>query len=244
MIAAVLFDLDDTLFPQASWLAGAWDAVSMAAEPFGVDPPQLRAHLGAIAAEGSARGRIIDRALVAVGADHVPVPPLLAAFRAHRPSVLPPYPGVAAALARLRSVVPIGLVTDGDVDGQMAKLAALGLFDTFDAVVLSDTFGREFRKPNPRPFQAGLEQLGIDPAEAVFIGDHPEKDVVGSTSVGMRAIRVLTGEYSHLRPAEQCWMVAEHVVEAIDLLWRSERWPASPGRALARPAPTAGGATS
>lgn len=247
MITAVLFDLDDTLFPQRSWLDGAWDAVSKAAEPFGVDPVGLRASLGAIAAEGSARGRIIDRALAAVGAENVPVPPLLTAFRVHRPAVLTPYPGTAAALARLRSIVPIGLVTDGEVDGQLAKLAALGLADAFDAIVLSDTFGREFRKPNPRPFLAGLERLGVGPAEAVFIGDHPGKDVVGSTSVGMRAIRVLSGEYAGLRPADQAWMVADHVVEAIDLVCRSERWPpasGSPDRPLPPPQPTAGGAVS
>src|SRR5207302_2084131 len=37
VIEAVLFDLDDTLYPQKQWLDGVWEAVASAARGYGVD---------------------------------------------------------------------------------------------------------------------------------------------------------------------------------------------------------------
>jgi len=126
VIRAVLFDLDDTLYDQRSWLAGAWQAVAGAAAAFGVAPVELAAALAEIAAEGSDRGRIIDRALERVRAAGVPVDPLVQAFRSHAPERLAAYPGVPAALARLRARCRVGLVTDGDPGIQRAKLRSPG----------------------------------------------------------------------------------------------------------------------
>jgi putative hydrolase of the HAD superfamily len=198
VIRAVLFDLDDTLYDQQAWLAGAWRSVAEAAAAFGVAPAELGAALAEIAAEGSDRGRIIDRALERVGAAGVPADPLVQAFRSHAPERLAPYPGVPAALERLRARYRIGLVTDGDPGIQRAKLRALGLGDAFDVVVLSDELGRGYRKPHPAPFRAALFALGVAAQEALFVGDRPDKDVAGAAAAGMACIRVLTGEYAGL----------------------------------------------
>jgi putative hydrolase of the HAD superfamily len=218
MIRAVLFDLDDTLYPQASFLDAAWTAVADAAMPYGIAPAALQAALTAVASEGSDRGRIIDRALVRIDAGTVPIGPLLAAFRHCSPARLPPFPGVRETLAELRSQTLIGLVTDGEVRGQRAKLCALGLEDAFDGVVFSDDLGRAFRKPHPAPFQHLLARLGIPPDAAVMVGDRPDKDVAGAAAAGLRAIRVHTGEYAE-RPDEPVpWRSVTDVVAAVALL--------------------------
>ena len=131
-MAAVLFDLDDTLFPQREWLEGAWRAVADAALRFGVPREPLVDALAQVAAEGSDRGRIIDRALSVVGHPDVPVAPLVAAFVSYRPMRLRPYDGVAGMLGALRTQVPIGCVTDGNPAIQTGKLQALGLADAFE----------------------------------------------------------------------------------------------------------------
>lgn len=218
MISAVLFDLDDTLFPQSAWLDGAWTAVARAGAEHGVDHRRLRHALVEIASEGTARGRIIDRALAAIGAADVPIDPLISAFRSHRPTTLPCYAGAAEALAELRDGVPLGLVTDGDVDIQRAKLHALGLDGAFDAIVLSDALGRELRKPHGAPFLRAVEELGVTAAATAFVGDHPEKDVEGSMLVGMRAVRVRTGEYGKQPSRRRPWMEVANVVEAVERL--------------------------
>jgi putative hydrolase of the HAD superfamily len=125
----------------------------------------------------------------------VEIEPLLRAFRRHRPQVLHCYDGVYDALRRLRANVRLAVVTDGDVAIQSAKLAALELNDLFDVAVLSDDIGREFRKPHPVPFRRALRLLGTEPEDAVFVGDRPDKDIVGALGVGLRAVRVRTGEY-------------------------------------------------
>jgi len=198
VIAAVLFDLDDTLFPQEAWLAGAWRAVAQtaAARDNGVDEEAFHRALIDVAAEGSDRGRIIDRALAAVGAGHVEVAPLVAVFKAHRPFQLDPYPEAALALLRLHRRARLGLVTDGDPEIQTAKLTALGLGPLFDVVVVSDTLGRDRRKPHPDPFLAALDALGVAPAAAAYVGDRPDKDVAGARAAGLFAVRVRTGEYA------------------------------------------------
>lgn len=214
-VRGVLVDLDDTLYPQAEFLSLAWRAVAERGARYGLDPDALVAALGADAAHGSARGGVIDRAVARIGGSPTHVPALLTAFRAVHPSRLTPYPGVAAALAELRGYVPLALVTDGEVAGQRRKLAALGLDGMFDIVVFSDRWGRERRKPHPRPFQEALRGLGVGPAEAVMIGDRPDKDVAGAAAVGMRAIRVGTGEYSARPDHPDTWARLDSFAAAV-----------------------------
>ncbi|GGK24614.1 hypothetical protein GCM10010124_16430 [Pilimelia terevasa] len=197
--AAVVVDLDDTLYPQASYLDGAARAVGRAAVRAGLDGPAVAAALARELAAGSDRGATIDRALAACGvaaADEL-VAALVAAFTAHRPRALPCYPGAAAALARLRERYPVACLTDGAPPIQRAKLAATGLAAAFDAVVVSDELGgRAARKPHPAGLAAAAAALGVPPAAVVVVGDRPGKDVAVARAAGARAVRVRTGEYA------------------------------------------------
>lgn len=218
-IEAVLFDLDDTLFSQEAWLEGAWRAVAeVVASLWEIDRDAFHDALLRIAADGSAQGAIIDRALAEVGAAEVPVSWRLAMFRAFRPATLEPYPGVRAALAELRELVLVGLVTDGDPDLQRAKLEALDLADAFDAVVFSDELGPSGRKPSPEPFRRAAAALGVDPRHVAFVGDNPDKDVAGALAAGLLPLRVRTGEYAAVPDGLPSWQRAEDAAAAIELL--------------------------
>jgi putative hydrolase of the HAD superfamily len=93
-------------------------------------------------------------------------------------------PGVPEALRRLRALgLGLGVVANWDF-GLHAHLRRHGLRGWFDVVVLSAEIGA--RKPDPAPFLAALEQLGVEPARAVHIGDHLPHDEVGARSAGMR----------------------------------------------------------
>lgn len=219
MIDAVLLDLDDTCFDQREFLSGAFDAVARRAGEFGADEGRLRDALEAAAAGGSDRGHIIDQALRTLDSP-VAVGPLVDAFRCYRPARLTPYPGVPESLRRMRRLAPVGLVTNGDPTGQRAKLAALGFQDAFDAVVLSDEMGRSFRKPHPAPFRQALRLLGADPARSFFIGDHPDRDIAGAQQVGMRAVRVRTGEYASRPDSVTPWQTTPDAASALRLLSR------------------------
>ncbi len=51
-------------------------------------------------------------------------------------------------------------------------------------------------KPDPAIFRAALERLEAEPAEAVFIGDSPARDMAGARGAGMRHV-LLAGESSN-----------------------------------------------
>lgn len=57
--------------------------------------------------------------------------------------------------------------------------------DAFHAMVISAEVG--LMKPDPAIYHLALEQVGVEPGEAVFIDDHPD-NVAGARDVGMHAI--------------------------------------------------------
>ena len=221
-VRAVTVDLDDTLFAQQDWLDGAWRDVAERAGRLGVDAGVLLTRLREVAAEGSDKGRIIDRAVAATGAPPSVVPQLVAAFQAHRPRSLRCYPGVRQALMSLRERVPVVCITDGSPLGQRGKLCALDLLDLLDGVVVSDELGsRALRKPHPAPFLRALQLAGVPASAVVHIGDRPAKDVRGAAGLGVRTVRVRTGEYAAVEaagPAEQPWREAATFADAVTLL--------------------------
>ena len=55
-----------------------------------------------------------------------------------------------------------------------------------DAVLTSHAHGKT--KPHETIFRALLERLGVEPAEAVMVGDTIEDDVEGALAIGMHAL--------------------------------------------------------
>ena len=209
---AVVVDLDDTLYPQAAHLAGAAADVGAAAAAAGLDGDRVHAALLRELAAGSDRGGTIDRALLAAGvpAGLLPglVPSLVAAFTAHAPASLRPYPGATEALAALGAAVPVGCLTDGNPVIQEAKLAATGLAPLLHAVVVTDTLGgRAARKPAPGGLRALAARLGVPADRVLVIGDRPGKDVAVAHAVGARALRVRQGEYASAPDEPPAWAV-------------------------------------
>jgi putative hydrolase of the HAD superfamily len=64
-------------------------------------------------------------------------------------------------------------------------LDRMGLAGYFDAVVLSVEVG--WRKPHPAIYRAALDRLGVDAAQACFVGDTYVADYAGPTDAGMTA---------------------------------------------------------
>lgn len=221
MIEAVIVDLDDTLYPQASFLSSAWDEVASAGVLLGIDRLEFRGALAAIAVEGSDRGHIIDRALDLIGASPVFASSLVQVFRDFRPARLAPYAGVAARLELLHARVRLAVLTDGHALQQRAKLDATGLAGVFDVVVCTDDAGREYRKPHPHGFVAALEGLGTTAATTVMIGDRPSKDVAGAVALGLRAIRVRQGEHSAAPSMPVPWCEVPTTAMALDIVLAS-----------------------
>jgi FMN phosphatase YigB (HAD superfamily) len=218
----VVVDLDDTLYPQAEYLAGAAIAVGRAATDRGLDGEAVAAALATALAAGSDAGGTIDRALLAAGVPEAAlpdlVPPLVAAFTGHAPARLAPYRGVEAALRALLAVAPLGCLTDGNPTIQAAKLAATGLRPLLPHVLVTDELGgRALRKPHPAGLGVLAGRMGVPVGRLLVIGDRPGKDVAVAAAVGARAIRIRQGEYADAPDVPPAWVVVDSFPAAAEL---------------------------
>jgi HAD superfamily hydrolase (TIGR01509 family) len=68
-------------------------------------------------------------------------------------------------------------------------LAEFGVAQRLDVAVFSSEVGR--RKPDPLIFRHTLDQLGVDAAEALFVGDTLATDIAGAAALGMRTCLAL-----------------------------------------------------
>jgi putative hydrolase of the HAD superfamily len=198
-----LFDLDGTLIdggglPEA--MRATCEAVA-AAVP-GIDPEALaRANTAAwqrLWPEleddymlGGRRGDDIGRdvwraALAAVGVqDEERLDRTIAEWGRQEHASLRLYPDALPALDALRrDDVRVGMVTNGAGTVQRNKLAAVGILDRFDPLVVSSEAG--FAKPDPAIFEIALAAAGADAAETWFVGDNLWHDIPGATTSGIR----------------------------------------------------------
>ncbi|WP_339293220.1 HAD-IA family hydrolase [Paenibacillus sp. FSL W8-0187] len=82
--------------------------------------------------------------------------------------------------------IKLGIITNGFGRFQMNNIKGLKIDHYFDEILISEIEG--VRKPNIEIFMRALKRLGIEPHEAIFIGDHPVNDVEASIKAGMIGI--------------------------------------------------------
>lgn len=86
-------------------------------------------------------------------------------------------------LERLAAQYRLGVVTNGYADTQRPRLAASGLIDFFDAVAVSGEL--DWAKPDARIFHHALARLGVAAADALYVGDSVSHDLAGAANAGM-----------------------------------------------------------
>ena len=200
VVKAVGFDLDGTLFDHRG---SATDGIRLFLRGIGVDPTASALDLWFAVEEAEFEnwraGRIDFREqrhrrlrviLTEFGIDFDDDPDSLDSLfeqylteyrRAWRP-----FPDVVETLTSLKvRGYRLGLLTNGNEDQQLGKLAATGLREILDVVCISGAIG--VQKPDARAFEALARSLGVAPHECLFIGDNPDQDVAGATAAGMRA---------------------------------------------------------
>jgi len=108
----------------------------------------------------------------------------IVAYRRAKEASLILYPRVNVTLMMLAKMgLKLGVVSDAPSRKAWMRLCYLNLHHLFDAVVTFDDTG--VQKPAPEPFYKICNLLEIKPAEALMVGDWPEKDMVGARQVGM-----------------------------------------------------------
>lgn len=201
-LQAVIFDLDDTLYSEETFVLSGFRAVAdWAAKNLGLESQAGYASLSKLYHQGI-RSNTFDLWLSQHQIQTSGVTTqLINIYRNHDP-LITPFPEVVPLLHSLSKHYRLGLVSDGYLAVQQRKLAALKLEHLFEAIVFSDELGRENWKPSIEPFKKVLEKLRIPPQHSVYIGDNPKKDFLGARQLGMSTIQIKRqkSEYGELEP--------------------------------------------
>jgi len=98
------------------------------------------------------------------------------------------YADAAPALRQLAAAgLKLAVIANWDIS-LTDVLRRLGLAEPFAAIVTAAAVGAA--KPAPEPFRAALEQLGVDAARCVHVGDDPVTDIAGARGAGLTAVLV------------------------------------------------------
>ncbi|SCB56421.1 phosphoglycolate phosphatase [Rhizobium aethiopicum] len=123
------------------------------------------------------------------------LPPLVERFVAHyagnMPGATQPYPGLVAAMDRLKSAgYRLAVCTNKMENLALGLLDKLDLTHYFDAVTGGDSF--EYRKPDARHLTGTIERAGGDVSRTVMIGDSIN-DIAVAKNAGVPSIAVPFG---------------------------------------------------
>ena len=206
-LAAVLFDIDDTLFPSSAFAAKARSSAveAVVAAGLDVDVETAMVELAAVVEEFSSNyGNHFDQLVVRLG-DHLRAGVhralvVAAGVRAYHETKahLKPFPDAVRCIESLRRTSLLrGVLTNGLTIKQAEKLVRLNLQGAFSpgAIFSSEDLG--VAKPHPRIFQIACETLGVAPGEVLYIGDNPVKDIDAAHDAGLvTCLRRGSGKHS------------------------------------------------
>jgi putative hydrolase of the HAD superfamily len=116
---------------------------------------------------------------------------------------LVPRAGAVETLRELRARgLKVGLITvcTEDVELLWPESEFAGLFDV---EVFSNAVG--LAKPDPRIYLACCEELGVEPHEAVFVGDGANDELEGARRVGLRPILIHKPGEDPVWPEVRTW---------------------------------------
>ncbi len=198
MIKAIVFDLDNTLVDFMAMKRQAIDAAVNAMIDAGLNLSidEAKERINVIYKErGIEFQNVFDQLLYDVfnKVDYKILSAGIIAYRRAREAALVAYPHVTMTLMELiKRGLRLAVVSDAPAREAWLRLTYLNFHQLFDAVVTFDDTGK--RKPHEGPFRKALEHLGVQPGEALMVGDWAERDMVGASNIGMKTVFARYGD--------------------------------------------------
>jgi HAD superfamily hydrolase (TIGR01549 family) len=195
----VALDLDGTLVDHAS-AARAWSLEFVESQGFDLDIERLVGALTERRPKNEVFADLVRWFDLPCVADE-----LWHEYRSRMPELVSCAAEDRRALVDLRTAGwTLGIITNGMVDNQEAKIRRLGLDALVDGWVISAAVGA--RKPAPDLFHALAARLGC-PLDGWMVGDSLELDVAGGAAVGLKTAWVAgDGSGPGAVPAGPTWL--------------------------------------
>lgn len=197
---AIVFDLDDTLYPYQAFVRSGFRAVGeRLAGECGLSAAAVLRVLRRSALDGE-RGREIQALCARFSLPLSLVPALVTTVREHTPRLRLPQESLRVLASLRHAGWKIGILTNGTPAIQRRKIDALGVSGLVDEVLCAPECGDPAGKPAPAVFRAALERLGATAQQTVLVGDDREADIDGASAVGIGTIHFT----AHRTPNRRC----------------------------------------
>jgi len=184
---AIVFDLDDTLYPERDYAFSGFTAVAAAFEDRLGPARDVAARLRSLF-DTADRGHIFNALLAERGLDESAdlISAMVTTYRTHTPTIH--LHADADVFLRNTPHHKLGLITDGYAASQHRKIASLGLAPLVDHAIVTDDWGRAYWKPHPRAFKTMAEQLNVPADRCVYVADNQAKDFVAPNALGWHTV--------------------------------------------------------
>jgi putative hydrolase of the HAD superfamily len=190
-IRAVLFDLDHTLWERDAAVCRLFAAQHTAFPALATAPrDEYVKRIMMLDEHGAAdKEAMYEQVVREFGLEPWIADALRTHFWANYKNYFEPVPDAFRVLNALRAAgLKTGIITNGTMAAQDAKISGLGLAPLMDVILISEREG--IRKPDRAIFQRAVDRLGVRSGAAWFVGDHPEFDVRGAAEAGLTAVWV------------------------------------------------------
>jgi putative hydrolase of the HAD superfamily len=203
----VVFDLDDTLYLERDYVRSGFRHVACEVARIADLPEESTFSFLWNQFKSGVRGNTFDLLLRQHRSTNRSFnrEKLIEIYRSHSPKI-ELSEVIRGLLESLRaSDCAIGIISDGALASQQAKVTALGLKSLVDQIVLTDTWGNSCWKPHPRGFMTLMSEWRLEPEKIVYVADNPTKDFVTPKKMGWTTVRVRVPGQLHfeLEPASQ-----------------------------------------
>jgi putative hydrolase of the HAD superfamily len=192
----LIFDLDDTLYPEEKYAVSGFEAVSDFVLTAYQIPREVTLQILLSALHSGERDTAFQKLSLICKLPNKAIRECLAIYRGHKPKINldESTKQVLNTYAQVNKYV----VTDGNKIVQKRKVDALKLDSFFEYSFVTHNFGLKAAKPSIFCFNRIREMEAVNWIDLVYIGDDPRKDFVNLKPLGVKTIRVMTGRHSSL----------------------------------------------
>ena len=213
----VVFDMDDTLFPEQAFVLSAltavgdyafknWGTAGFASEAIALFQAGHRKDIFQ-----QAFHRLGLESLSAAQADE-----LLLAYRTHTPATLPWFPDALRVVQVLSKQFSLCLISDGFLPTQRNKAKALEVERWIPGPIFTEELGREYWKPSPKAYELVMQR---HPGQNfMYVADNASKDFIAPNALGWRTVQIRrsVGQYRDTPAAPHGQ--PQHVIASFDEL--------------------------